>query len=132
MRFSASVTRVLSTRRSEEKKDEKRNALDDRPPKPRLDNLALGRHRKDNRESKLVVPGVEGAQLLRERRRKHRHGALNEVDRRGALAGFAVERGVGLYVLAHTKFFPRQLPVREKKGKGRKRRKVRSKRTLTK
>ena len=72
------------------------DSLDDRPAEPFLDDLALFRHREDNREGKALLAGKKAAELLAQGGRKHRHGALDEVDTGSTLARIAVESSVGL------------------------------------
>ena len=72
------------------------NSLDDRPPKPLLDDLGIFRHRKDDREGQALLARKKTADLLAQSRREHWHRALHDVNARRPLPSIAVKSRVGL------------------------------------
>ena len=66
---------------------------------PAVDHLALGRHLKYGGEGELVLSGAQGAEVVAEFFREHRHGAVYKVDGSAARLGFLVNQGIGLYII---------------------------------
>lgn len=92
-------------------------SLDDGLAEPSVEHFALGRHLEHDREREFVASRVERAQFFAQRRREHRHGALNEVDGRRTFASLSIERRVGLGADERERFTSQDGRVGQNKNK---------------
>ena len=67
----------------------------------RFNDAGLGVHLENHREGEFVLVGTQRADAVGKMFGKHRHHSVDKIYRGGALAGLAVDDGVGLHIVCH-------------------------------
>ncbi len=67
----------------------------------RLSHLALLVHKKDDGVGHLFFVGAKGTDEVAQSFGKHRHGAIDEINRRGTMVGFLVNDASFFHIVAH-------------------------------
>ena len=86
-------------------------AADDRVADVVFLDLGIGGHLEDDRVGELVLVGTQRADVVAQPLGQHRDGAVHQIDRRGTLAGLAVDDGVGGDIVGHIGDVYANLPV---------------------
>ena len=75
--------------------------VDDRAAEPFVENVEILVEGEDRREAKAVFVGPQRAEFVGEPFGQHRHGAVDQIDRRAAFDGFVVDDRVRPDVVRH-------------------------------
>ncbi len=71
--------------------------VDDRLAEPLVEDIRFVVEREDGGDGETVFFRLERTEVVGKDLGKHRDCAINEIDARGALGGFCIERGAGLH-----------------------------------